>query len=73
MLDSDIVKSRITTALPGAQVDCEGEGCSFSVKVHASQFAEMPVVKRQQAIMRLFREELQSGELHALSLSLLAT
>ena len=53
------------------EIDCQGDGDRFAVRMVASAFAGLSPVKRQQSVYKLFAQELQSGELHALSLRLL--
>ncbi|RLT90835.1 MULTISPECIES: BolA family protein [unclassified Ketobacter] len=66
-MQTEQVVQRIEGALPGAEVSVEGEDCSFSVVVLSPEFAGLPVVKRQQKVLAAFSTELQTGELHALT------
>ncbi len=63
----DQVISRIKSAVPDSDITIDGEDCSFEVVVLSTEFAGMPVVRRQQKVLAAFSSELQSGELHALS------
>jgi acid stress-induced BolA-like protein IbaG/YrbA len=66
-MDTEQVVARISEALPGAEITVDGADCSFSVVVLSSEFAGMPVVRRQQKVLAAFNQELQTGALHALS------
>ncbi len=63
----DEIKTLIKNHIPDAQVSIEGEGCNFSVTVISEQFRDQSLLQRQKTIMSLFKEQIASGELHALS------
>ncbi len=67
MTGDDIV-ARIKAAYPDAEVTTDGADCSFSATVTSSAFEGLSMIKRQQPLLALFKEEIASGELHALSL-----
>jgi len=67
MNDSEIV-ARITALYPDAQVKVAGEGCNFEIQVLTSAFEGMKTLGRQRAILDLFKDELATGELHALGI-----
>ena len=66
MNDTEIVE-RITRSYPGSIVDIAGEDCSFEVYVVSDDFSGMNALQRQKSILALFKEELSTGKLHALS------
>lgn len=66
MEEQEILR-RITELYPDAIVEANGEGCSFEVFVVTPAFTGMSLLKRQQSVLALFNEELQSGKLHALA------
>ena len=66
-MQTEQVVARINEALPGAEITVDGADCSFEVIVLSSEFAGIPVVRRQQKVLAAFSNELQTGELHALS------
>jgi len=66
MKDEDIAQ-RVKTLYSDAVVDIVGEDCSFEMYVISEGFAGQSRLQRQQSILTLFNEELQSGVLHALS------
>lgn len=65
----DEIINRITQLHPDAQIDIEGEDCSFAVYVISDEFDGKLTMQRQQPILALFSEELASGKLHALSVT----
>lgn len=62
------VISRIEAVLPGAQVVMKGEDCHFGVEVTASQFVGKSPLQRHRMVNDAFKQEFESGELHALSI-----
>ncbi len=66
MNKQDVAK-KITELCPDAVVDVRGENCHFEVRVVSEFFRGKSSLQRQQPILALFREELSSGKLHALS------
>jgi BolA protein len=67
MQEQEIVE-RIKTLYPDASVDLAGADCSFELYVISEQFAGRNTLQRQRSILDLFRDELTSGRLHALSI-----
>ena len=63
------VNQMIGAGIPDAEVSVAGEDCSFSVTVVSEQFRGKPPVARQKMVLGLFKEQLASGELHALSVT----
>lgn len=66
-MDSHEIIARVKQLYPDAQVDLEGADCSFEMIVISEAFEGMNTLQRQQPILGLFRDELASGTLHALS------
>jgi len=66
-MDVNTVKQKIISDIPDAQVVVEGEDCNFSVTVISDQFKDKLPVARQKMVMAPFKEQLATGELHALS------
>ncbi len=65
-MDEEQILQRIKTLYPQAAMEANGENCNFEVFVVSPEFEGMSLLKRQQSILALFREELQTGKLHAL-------
>ena len=66
MNDSEIIE-RIAAAYPGAVIDAVGADCNFEVYIISEQFAGVGLLQRQKAVLALFKDEIASGKLHALS------
>jgi acid stress-induced BolA-like protein IbaG/YrbA len=66
-MDSDTIIARIRAFYPDAAISINGADCNFELQVITSAFAGVSLVKRQQSILGLFRDELAGGQLHALS------
>ena len=67
-MNEEEIISRIKGKYSDAIVDAEGEGCNFEVFIISDGFKELNALKRQQAILGLFEDELKTGKLHALSI-----
>jgi BolA protein len=61
------ITQRIEGLYPDATIDIAGEDCSFEVYVLSEQFEGMNTLQRQKSILGLFKDEITSGKLHALS------
>jgi acid stress-induced BolA-like protein IbaG/YrbA len=68
MNPEDIVE-RIRSTYPDALVEPEGADCNFSVKIVSAAFEGKNPLQRQRPVMALFKEEINSGALHALSIT----
>ena len=66
-MKAEDITARILEAYPGALIDPQGEDCSFSVTIVSEAFAGQSPIQRQKPILALFKQEITSGELHALS------
>ncbi|MES9991463.1 MAG: BolA/IbaG family iron-sulfur metabolism protein [Candidatus Thiodiazotropha sp.] len=66
MNEQDLI-NRIQELYPDAEISVAGENCSFEVNVTTPAFDNMKSLQRQRSILTLFKEEIASGELHALT------
>ena len=66
-MDEQEIIERVRQLHPDALVDLDGADCSFEMIVVSEAFEGMNTLQRQQPILGLFKEELASGKLHALS------
>jgi len=66
MKEEDI-RRRINPLFPDAVLHIYGQDCSFELQVISEAFAGQRPLKRQQTILGLFKDDLQSGTLHPLS------
>ena len=62
------IQQMIHSALPGCQVNMSGAECNFSVVVSCPQFAGKSPLQRHRMVNEIFKDQFESGELHALSI-----
>lgn len=68
-MDQHQVKALIQSALPDAEIQIGGEGCSLTATVISQAFVGLTRVKQHRLVMDSVRALLDSGELHALALN----
>ncbi len=68
-MDAREIIDRIRKAYPDAEVQTDGADCSFSVTIISQAFEGQNPIQRQRPVMALFRDEINSGALHALSVT----
>ncbi len=66
-MDSKVIEQKVLAILPDAEMEVEGEECSFSLTIVSDGFAGLNTVRRQQMVLSGFTDELASGALHALT------
>ena len=66
MSEAEIIR-RIKELYPDAIIDIAGADCSFEVYVISDSFTSIGTLQRQKSILGLFKDEITSGKLHALS------
>jgi acid stress-induced BolA-like protein IbaG/YrbA len=66
-MDENEIINRVKQLYPDAVIDVAGADCNFELFVISDTFEGMNTLKRSQPILGLFREELATGKLHALS------
>ena len=59
--------ARIENSYPGAIIDIAGADCNFEVYIISDSFEGMNTLQRQKSLLGLFKDEITSGKLHALS------
>ena len=64
---SDIIE-RVRTLHPDAIIDVTGEDYSFELYVISNAFAGQTILQRQNPILALFKDDISSGNIHALSI-----
>lgn len=67
-MDESEIINRIQGLYPEAVVDINGQDCNFEVYVVSALLAGKNTLQRQRSILDLFKEELKTGKLHALSI-----
>lgn len=67
MKEEEVVE-RIRTRYPDATIDIAGEDCSFELYIVSEAFAGQGLLQRQKDVLALFKDDIGSGALHALSI-----
>lgn len=67
-MSPEIIKQKIQTVFPDAQLSMEGEDCNFSIIVESAHFAGKSPIQCHRMVNDIFKTELMTGELHALSI-----
>jgi acid stress-induced BolA-like protein IbaG/YrbA len=70
-MDTETVAQLIRDGLPGAEVKVSGDGSHFDAMVVSDAFEGLTPIKKQRLVMETVREQIASGELHALSIKTL--
>lgn len=66
-MEKQQVVDLLKVVLPEAMVEPEGEDCSFTLNVICNSFEGERLLARQQKVLSAFTSQLQSGELHSLT------
>jgi BolA protein len=66
-MESAEIKQRILSAYPDARIETDGADCNFNVTIVSEAFAGQSPIQRQRPVLALFKEDIASGALHALS------
>jgi acid stress-induced BolA-like protein IbaG/YrbA len=67
-METEAVAQLIRAGLPDAQVQVSGDGSHFEALVVSAAFLGKGPLERQRLVMATVRPQLESGELHALSI-----
>ncbi|MBK1705313.1 BolA family protein [Halochromatium glycolicum] len=70
-MQTEAVAQLIRAGLPDAEVEVTGDGSHFEAVVVSDAFAGLTPIKKQRLVMDTVREQIASGELHALSIKTL--
>ena len=73
-MTTEEMENRLREAYPEstvAVVDLTGGGSNFEIRISEPSFENLPRVKQHQAVMKVFSDELASGEVHALAIKTL--
>ena len=71
MMENEAVAQLIRNGLPGAEVEVTGDGSHFEALVVSDAFDGLTPIKKQRLVMDTVRDQIASGELHALSIKTL--
>jgi acid stress-induced BolA-like protein IbaG/YrbA len=67
-METEAVADLIRSGLPGAEVEVTGDGSHFEARVVSDLFAGKTPIQKQRLVMATVRSQIESGELHALSI-----
>lgn len=67
-METEAVAQLIRGGMPGARVEVTGDGSHFEAVVVSGDFAGKTLIQKQRMVMATVRPQLDSGELHALSI-----
>lgn len=67
-METETIAQLIRTGLPDAEVQVTGDGSHFEAVVVSALFEGLPPLGRERLVMATVREQVASGELHALSI-----
>ena len=70
-METEAVAQLIRTGVPGAEVEVSGDGSHFDAIVVSEAFEGLSPIKKQRLVMDAVKEQIASGELHALSIKTL--
>ena len=70
-METEAVAQLIRAGLPGAEVEVSGDGSHFDAIVVSEAFEGLSPIKKQRLVMDAVKEQIASGELHALSIKTL--
>ncbi|CAC9546984.1 hypothetical protein [uncultured Gammaproteobacteria bacterium] len=62
------IQAKLEESIEGSTVTMQGDGCNCSTLVVSSVFEGMGLLARQRMVLAAVRTEIDSGELHALSI-----
>lgn len=62
------IQAKLENAIDDAIVTMEGDGCNCSTTVISPTFEGMSLLARQKMVLAAVRSDIDSGELHALSI-----
>ena len=67
-MENQEVEKLITAGLPGCKVTVTGDGRHFEAVVVSKEFEGKTLLQRQRMVMQTVRAQIESDELHALSI-----
>jgi acid stress-induced BolA-like protein IbaG/YrbA len=60
------VQKKLELGIEQSEVTMEGDGCNCSAVIVSPIFEGLSLLQRQRAVLGVVKEEIKSGELHAL-------
>lgn len=62
------IQTKLEAGVENSTVTMEGDGCNCSTLIVSPVFEGMPLLARQKMVLAAVRADIDSGELHALSI-----
>lgn len=62
------IRNKIQAAISDAKVVTSGEDCNFAIEVISAEFEGKSPLQRHRMVNDIFKQEFESGALHALSI-----
>lgn len=69
-MTSDEVKNLLIPAFADATIDVAGEGAKFDISIVSETFAGKRPVPRQQMVYAVLNDQIASGDIHAVTMTL---
>jgi acid stress-induced BolA-like protein IbaG/YrbA len=60
--------NKLKLKFPEAEISFDGEDCNSKVLIISNEFDGLNTLQRHKLVLRVLKEDFQTGELHALSL-----
>jgi acid stress-induced BolA-like protein IbaG/YrbA len=67
-MQTETVAELIRAGMPAAEVSVTGDGSHFEAIVVSAEFSGKSLLQKQRLVMATVKEQIASGELHALSI-----
>lgn len=69
-MGNEEIAKLVREGIPDAEVDVQGGGGKYTLRVVSDRFAGLGPVKRQQTVYRILNPHIASGAIHAVSMDL---
>lgn len=70
-METEAIAQLIRAGIPDADVQVTGDGSHFEAVIISAAFEGLSLIKRERLVMETVKEQVASGELHALSIKAL--
>ncbi|MCU7958783.1 MAG: BolA/IbaG family iron-sulfur metabolism protein [gamma proteobacterium symbiont of Bathyaustriella thionipta] len=67
-MKTEKIEQLIKAGIPGCEVTVSGDGQHFEARVISAEFAGKAPLAKQRMVMAAVKEQINSGELHAISI-----
>ena len=70
-MEPTTIKARLQSAFLNAEVEVTGAGCQLEARIISPEFKQLNAVQRQQKVLAVVKDAIQSGALHAFNVKAL--